>query len=72
MGKMHLRFMLIYFALENLIPRDKFRSSENTPQDTVCNAIDITGTPVLLGEGKSRYCDCNKRCITISRKNDIK
>ena len=43
--------MLIYFALENLIPRDKFHSSENTPQDTVCNAIIIPGTPVLLWGG---------------------
>ena len=45
MGKMHLQFTLIYFALENLIRRDKFGSRENTPQDTVCEAIIIPGTP---------------------------
>ena len=44
---MHLQFTLIYFALENLIPRDKFGSSKNTPQDTVCNAIIIPGRLVV-------------------------
>ena len=45
MGEAHLQFMLIYFALENLILKDKFLSSKNTPQDTVCNAIIIPGIP---------------------------
>ena len=45
MGKTHLQFMLIYFALENLIPKV---SSENTPQDTVCDAIIIPGTAVII------------------------